>query len=56
MTDPEVTSAPATEEAVRLLRYLWTEADINDHKVRDMFGAGDPLTIDIERVLAEAER
>lgn len=47
-------------EALRLLRYLWREADIETNvsvanKVRDLFSADDPLAYDIERALAATD-
>ena len=44
------------DEALRLLRYLWQEADVElrpiaGKKVCDLFDANDPLTVDIDAFL-----
>jgi hypothetical protein len=44
----------ASSEPQRLLKYLWDVADIGDgFKVCDLFHEDDPLTTDIERVIAD---
>jgi hypothetical protein len=63
LLDAARATVPAGPEVLRLLRYLWAEADLerpgggpnpvgSPGKVRELFRADDPLSVDIEAALA----